>query len=61
MFFFFLFSINSIKALIRKTIMEMAVQEVVVVAAILMNHTDESFGYYDSNDVGRKCFFKRRK
>ena len=39
----------------------MAVQEVVVVAAILMNHTDESFGYYDSNDVGRKCFFKRRK
>ena len=36
---FFRFSINFIKALMRMTVMEVVVQQVVAVGAILMNHS----------------------
>ena len=61
--FFVCFSINCIKALlIRLTIMEMAVQEIVAFVVILMNHSAIMILImYSSSDIKTKVFLQTKK
>ena len=61
--FFVCFSINCIKALlIRLTIMEMAVQEILAFVVILMNHSAIMILImYSSSDIKTKVFLQTKK